>query len=241
MHRIHFNLQEDSGKVTIEGCIFGMETRELRGGKHLIALDVTDYSSSVTVKMFLKPEKAKSLSNCLKKGNWYRFRGNCQYDKFQNEVVLNAYDINTASPRIRLDHAVEKRVELHMHTQMSSMDAVTSAKALIERAAAWGHPAVAVTDHGVVQAYPEAYKAGKKNGIKVIFGVEIYLINDCRPIIQYSRNDTFDQTFVALDIETTGLDAVNNEIIEIGAVKLQGRKIIDWFLTFVAPTPTNSS
>ncbi|MGI6142227.1 MAG: exonuclease domain-containing protein, partial [Caldicoprobacterales bacterium] len=229
-------LREDSGRVTIEGCIFNLETRELRGGKQLITLDVTDHSSSVTVKMFLKPEKAKTLLDCLKKGNWYRFRGNCQYDKFQNEVVLNAYDINTASPRIRLDHAVEKRVELHMHTQMSSMDGVTSAKALIERAAAWGHPAVAVTDHGVVQAYPEAYKAGKKYGIKIIFGVEIYLINDCRPIIQYSRNDTFDQTFVALDIETTGLDAVNNEIIEIGAVKLQGRKIINSFQTFVAPT-----
>ena len=108
-----------------------------------------------------------------------------------------------------------------MHTQMSALDAVSSVKSLIERAAFWGHSAVAITDHGVVQAFPEAYAAGKKNGVKTIFGVEAYLINDLRPIIQYSREDDFDQTFVALDIETTGLDSINNEIIEIGAVKIQ--------------------
>lgn len=228
-------LREDSGRVVIEGFIFDMETRELRGGKYLIAIDITDYTSSITVKMFLEPDKAKALMGSLKKGNWYRFRGDCQYDKYQKEIVLIANDINTASSRTRLDEAPEKRVELHLHTQMSSLDAVSSAKALIERAALWGHSAVAITDHGVVQAYPEAYAAGKKNGIKILFGAEVYLINDCRPIIQFSRNDNFDQTFVALDIETTGLDAVNNEIIEIGAVKIQGKKIIDYFQSFVAP------
>ena len=229
-------LREDSGRVTIDGCIFDMESRELRGGKYLITLDVTDYTSSITVKMFLAPDKAKALLNSLKKNNWYRFRGDCQYDRYQNEIVILAFDINTADSRIRLDQASEKRVELHLHTQMSTLDAVTSAKALIERAAMWGHSAVAITDHGVVQAFPEAYSAGKKHGVKVILGVEAYLINDSSPIIQYSRSDTFDQTFVAIDIETTGLDAVNNEIIEVGAVKIKGREIIDSFQSFVAPS-----
>ncbi|HHT66088.1 MAG: PolC-type DNA polymerase III [Caldicoprobacterales bacterium] len=228
-------LREDSGRVIIEGCIFDTDSRELRGGKYLITIDVTDHTSSITVKMFLEPDKAKVLTGCLKKGNWFRFRGDCQYDKYQKEIVLIANDINTAQSRTRMDEAPVKRVELHLHTQMSSLDAVTSAKALIERAALWGHSAIAITDHGVVQAYPEAYAAGKRNGVKILFGVEAYLINDCRPIIQYSRNYDFDQTFVALDIETTGLDAVNNEIIEIGAVKIQGRKITDRFQSFVAP------
>ena len=154
-------LREDSGRVAIEGCIFDMESRELRGGKYLITLDVTDYSSSITVKMFLAPDKAKSLLNSLNKDHWYRFRGDCQYDKYQREIVLISTDINTVDSRTRLDNASEKRVELHLHTQMSSLDAVASAKALVERAAMWSHPAVAITDHGVVQAFPEAYNAGK--------------------------------------------------------------------------------
>jgi DNA polymerase-3 subunit alpha (Gram-positive type) len=242
-------LREDSGRVTIEGCIFDMEIRELgrgkvltdkeinelREGKILITLDVTDYTSSVTAKVFLDWKKTKSLAGRLRKGNWYKLRGDCQYDRYQKEIVLRPTDINTAQTRIRMDNAPKKRVELHLHTQMSALDAVSSAKSLIERAAFWGHSAVAITDHGVVQAFPEAYAAGKKNGVKTIFGVEAYLINDLRPIIQYSREDDFDQTFVALDIETTGLDSINNEIIEIGAVKIQGRRVIDTFHSFVSP------
>jgi DNA polymerase-3 subunit alpha (Gram-positive type) len=228
-------LREDTGRTIIEGCIFDMESTILRGGKYLITLDVTDYTSSINVKMFLEPEKGKALLNNLKKGNWYRFGGDCQYDKYQREIVIIASDIQTASSRIRMDEAVEKRIELHAHTQMSSLDAVAPVSSLIERAAIWGHSAVAITDHGVVQAFPEAYDAGKKHGVKIIFGVEAYLVNDCRPIIQYSRSDNFNDTFVVIDIETTGLNAIDDEIIEIGAVKIREKKIIDFFHTFVAP------
>ncbi|NLC42948.1 MAG: PolC-type DNA polymerase III [Clostridiales bacterium] len=229
------SLKEDSGRVAVEGCIFDMESRELRGGKFLVTVDVTDYTSSITVKMFLEPDKAKGLLVNLKKDNWYRIKGDCQYDKYQKEIVIIANDIITADARIRLDDAPEKRVELHLHTQMSSMDGLSSAKDLVKRAALWGHSAIAITDHGVVQSFPEAYAAGQKNGVKIILGVEAYLINDSQPIIQNSRPDDFDQSYVVLDIETTGLDSVNNEIIEIGAVKIKDRKVIDSFQSFVRP------
>lgn len=229
------SLKEDSGKVTVEACIFNMESREIRGGKYLVLLDVTDYTSSITIRMFLKPDKAKELLRKLKVGNWYRIRGDCQYDKYQKEIVLSPNDIITAPSRTRLDEAPKKRVELHLHTQMSSMDGITSANDIVERAALWGHSAVAVTDHGVVQAFPEAYAAGQNNGVKILLGLEAYLINDSQPIIQYSRPDDFNQTFVVLDIETTGLDSVNDEIIEIGAKKIMGRKIVDSFQSFVKP------
>jgi DNA polymerase-3 subunit alpha (Gram-positive type) len=230
------NLKEDSGRVAVEGCIFDMESRELRGGKYLITADVTDYTSSITIKLFMEADKAKELLSKLKKDNWYVIRGDCQYDKYQKEIVLIANDIITAPSRIRMDEAPEKRVELHLHTQMSSMDGVSSVKDLVQRAAFWGHSAIAITDHGVVQAFPEAYAAGQKNGVKILFGVEGYLINDSQPIVQNSRRDDFNQTYVILDIETTGLDSVNNEIIEIGAVKIKKREVIDSFQCFIKPT-----
>lgn len=229
-------LREDSGRIAIEGNIFDMDTRELKGGKYLISLDVTDYTSSITAKVFLDKEKAQVLLKGLEKGRWYKIKGDCQYDKYQKEIVIIINDINSAASRTRIDNAPVKRVELHLHTQMSSMDAVTPVKQLIERAALWEHDAIAITDHGVVQAFPEAYSVGKKNGVKILFGVEAYLINDCKPIITNSRDEDFNQTFVVLDIETTGLNAKNNEIIEIGAVKIHGKKIIDSFESFVAPT-----
>jgi len=229
------NLREDSGRVSIEACIFDMETRQLRGGKYLISMDVTDYTSSITVKVFASPDKSESILNSLNIDQWYRIRGECQYDIYQKEIVLIATDINAVDSKTRMDTSPDKRIELHAHTHMSAMDGVVSAKALVERAAKWGHSAIAITDHGVVQAFPEAYQAGKKYGIKVIFGIEAYLINDCIPIIQYSRSYSFDDAYVVLDIETTGLDAVNNEIIEIGAIKIHNRKIIDSFNSFVAP------
>ncbi|NLB42049.1 MAG: PolC-type DNA polymerase III [Clostridiales bacterium] len=229
------SLKEDSGRITVEGCVFDMESRELRGGKHLVTVDVTDYTSSITIKMFLEPDKAKGLLTNLKKGNWYRIKGDCQYDKYQKEIVLIANDIISAASRTRLDEAPNKRVELHLHTQMSSMDGLSSAKDLVQRAALWCHSAIAITDHGVVQSFPEAYATGQKNDVKILLGVEAYLINDSQPIVQNSRPDDFDKTYVVLDIETTGLDSVKNEIIEIGAVKIKGREVIDSFQSFVKP------
>ena len=146
-----------------------------------------------------------------------------------------ANDVMLIPPKTRLDKCEEKRVELHLHTQMSALDAVSPAFSLVERAARWGHPAVAITDHGVIQAYPEAYEAGKRYGIKIIYGVEAYLINDIKPIVQNPNHNDFNQAFVVLDIETTGLEPRYNELTEIGAVKIVNREVVDTFHCFVNP------
>ncbi|HZK34435.1 MAG TPA: PolC-type DNA polymerase III, partial [Bacillota bacterium] len=229
------DLREDSGRVAIEGKIFSKESRQLRGGKYLAIMDVTNYSGSVTVKLFLDAKRAKTLLDKLVIDKWYRIRGECQYDRYQREIVILANDINLAADRIRLDSAPVKRVELHLHTQMSSLDAIASAKSLIDRAAFWGHDAIAITDHGVVQAFPEAYAQGQKKGIKILLGVEAYLINDLAPIVTNSTDTDFNQDYVVLDIETTGLDFRASEIIEIGAVKIRDRKIVDTFSSIVCP------
>lgn len=230
------SLTVESGKVTIEGKLFGLEFRDLKkNGKKLGLLDITDYTGSITAKLFLESGKTESIKERLTLDRWYKIRGKSQYDPYQREIVLSIDDINSAPDRLRLDNAPEKRVELHLHTQMSAMDGVSSAKQLIDRAAMWGHEAIAITDHGVVQAYPEAYAEGKKKGIKIILGVEAYLINDYVPIVQNSRDIDFNQTYVAFDIETTGLSPKKNEIIEIGAVKIRNRSIVATFSSFIKP------
>ena len=228
-------LREDSGRLTVEGVIFDITSRELRGGKHIILADITDYTSSVTVKLFADADKAKELQKKLKKDAWVQVKGECQYDKYQKEVVLIGEHIRRAPPRLRLDHAPVKRVELHLHTQMSAMDGTASIGALIDRAAQWGHSALAVTDHGVVQAFPEAYALAQKRKLKVLLGVEIYLINDLKPMIDHADERDFCSTLVVLDIETTGLNAHLDEIIEIGAVKLEGGLLTDTFHSFIKP------
>jgi len=164
-----------------------------------------------------------------------KVRGEAQYDKYARELIIFAYDIMETQKTERQDDAAKKRVELHLHTQMSAMDGVSSVKDLVRRAAKWGHPAVAITDHGVVQAYPEAYEAGKKNNIKIIYGVECYLVSDSAAIVYNPSDTTLDGDFVVFDIETTGLNASTDRIIEIGAVKVSRGKITDRFSTFVNP------
>lgn len=233
---IHINeLSDEHDKITIDGKIFDIEVRDIRNNKKLISIDITDYTNSITIKLFCDNDKSDGILAGLKKDVWIRVYGKYQYDKFQHEMIIMANSIMSISPKERYDTSDEKRVELHLHTQMSSMDAISPAKALIERAAKWGHPAIAITDHGVVQAFPEAYDAASKYGIKVIYGVEAYLINDCKPLITNSNNQDFNQTFVVLDIETTGLDPRNDQITEIGAVKIKNKKVIDTFKTFVNP------
>ncbi len=228
-------LREDSGRIAVEGLVFDIDSRELRGGKLMIIVDVTDYTGSITAKIFTDKDKAKDLLPSLKTGVWFRIKGECQYDKYQKEIVLMANDVLTAPMRIRVDEAEEKRVELHMHTQMSAMDGVSSVSALIERAAFWGHKALAITDHGVVQAFPEAYALGKKKGVKILLGVEAYLVNDLKPIVQHANGLDFSQTLVVLDIETTGLNEQTCEIIEIGAVKIVDRQCTETYHSFVSP------
>jgi DNA polymerase-3 subunit alpha (Gram-positive type) len=227
---------QDSGNVCIKGEVFRTEFREIKGGKYIYIFDMTDLTWSLTVKMFLTKDKFAIVKDKVKSGVNVVVRGDAQYDKFSKELAVMAFDImETSGGMEREDKSEEKRVELHLHTQMSSMDAVTSAKDLIKRAAKWGHKAIAITDHGVVQAYPEARAAAKANGIKVIYGVECYLLDDNVPIVYNSSDYELNGEFIVFDIETTGFNFKNNKITEIGAVKVKDYEIIDTFSTFVNP------
>lgn len=228
-------LKEDSGRIIVKGQIFDIETKETKSGKIIYSIDITDYESSITLKTFCEKEEANRLKDKITKGDWLLVRGECLYDKYQRDLVIIFKDLMLLGPMDRKDEAPKKRVELHLHTQMSAMDGVSSVDSLISRAAKWGHPAIAITDHGVLQAFPKAYVAGKKHGIKIIYGLEAYLINDCRPMVLNGNKFDFNQPIVVLDIETTGLEPKKHSITEIGAVKLINKKIIDSFETFVNP------
>lgn len=223
--------------VIIEGSIYNIEPREIRGEKYIVSFDITDLSDSTTVKFFVKKSVFDAeLSDKIKKGKYLRVQGEVQFDKYTKEIDIMAKNIMVAAaPPPRMDDAEEKRVELHLHTQMSSMDGVTPVKKYIERAIAWGHKAIAITDHGVVQAFPDAMNAIGKSDLKVIYGVEAYLIDDLGSVVTMPRGQSLDDTFVVFDIETTGLSKETESITEIGAVKVVDGKIIDRFSTFVNP------
>lgn len=223
--------------VIIEGSIYNIEPREIRGEKYIVSFDITDLSDSTTVKFFVKKSVFDTeLSDKIKKGKYLRVQGEVQFDKYTKEIDIMAKNIMAAAaPAPRMDDAEEKRVELHLHTQMSSMDGVTPVKKYIERAIAWGHKAIAITDHGVVQAFPDAMNAIGKSDLKVIYGVEAYLIDDLGSVVTMPRGQSLDDTFVVFDIETTGLSKETESITEIGAVKVVDGKIIDRFSTFVNP------
>lgn len=200
------NIQDEERSVIIEGYIFDAEVRELRSGRSLLTIKITDYTDSIIVKMFSRNEEDGLLMSTLKKGSWVRARGGIQNDTFVRDLIMMAQSIMEVSPIIRLDKAPadRKRIELHAHTTMSQMDAVVTPSALVEQAAKWGHPAVAITDHANVQSFPDAYSAGKKHGIKVLFGMEINLVNDGVPIAYGEQHRKLeDDTYVVFDVETT--------------------------------------
>ncbi|OEG00438.1 PolC-type DNA polymerase III [Vulcanibacillus modesticaldus] len=228
---------EDADGVVIQGSVFLFEIRELKNGNHLAIFNLTDYTDSIQVKTFIwDTKKVLPVINTIKNGMWLKVKGRIQYDSFSKELVMMASDIVQVEPKAREDLAKEKRVELHLHTNMSAMDGVTSIKKYIEQASKWGHKAVAITDHGVVQAFPDAYEAGLKHGVKVIYGLEANVVDDGVPIVYNDQSrKLIDETFVVFDTETTGLSAVFNTIIEIGAVKIKNGKVIDRFETFVDP------
>ena len=225
----------ESGRVVVEGDVFAVDVREIRGNRYIVSLDITDYASSITAKFFSDKEKFAQMKDKMKSGIRIKIRGEAQYDKYARELVIFAYDITQVAKQEKMDTAEKKRVELHLHTQMSAMDGISSVKELVGRAAKWGHRAIAITDHGVVQAYPEAYEAGKKHNIKIIYGVECYLVDDHTPIVYHPAEIPFDGDFVVFDIETTGLNAQRDRITEIGAVKVSNGRIVDRFNTFVNP------
>ncbi|MBO1910487.1 PHP domain-containing protein, partial [Microvirga sp. 3-52] len=200
------NIQDEERSVIIEGYVFDTEVRELRSGRSLLTIKITDYTDSIIVKMFSRNEEDGLLMSNLKKGSWVRARGGIQNDTFVRDLIMMAQSIMEVSPIIRQDKAPEnrKRIELHAHTTMSQMDAVVTPSALVEQAAKWGHPAIAITDHANVQSYPDAYSAGKKHGIKVLFGMEINLVNDGVPIAYGEQHRKLeDDTYVVFDVETT--------------------------------------
>ena len=224
-------------KVIIEGSVFNMETREIKGGRLIVSFDITDFTDSTTVKFFIsQKEFTDELKSNFKDGKYVKVKGEVQYDKYAREINIMAKDISIGSePPQRMDNAEEKRVELHLHTQMSRMDGITTAKEYINRALKWGHKAIAITDHGVVQAFPEAMETARGKDIKVIYGVEAYLIDDLGSAVTMPRGQLLDDEFTVFDIETTGLSREKDKITEIGAVKIKDGKIIDKFSTFVNP------
>ncbi|MGL5647160.1 MAG: PolC-type DNA polymerase III [Clostridium sp.] len=228
-------IDETSGYVAIIGEIFKTETIETRTGKTILTFYITDYTSSITVKCFLKEKEKEEVLDNVKKGLYCKVRGEAVYDTYAREVVIMGRDIVRMKKIERMDGASEKRVELHLHTAMSTMDGMTSVGKLVERAAKWGHKAIAITDHGGVQSFPDAQSAAKKNKIKVLYGVEGYLVDDGVPVVLDERGQDLNSEYVIFDLETTGFSPKNDKIIEIGAVKIKNGKIIDRFSEFVYP------
>ena len=235
------DLSVDTGKVCIDGEIVNMgESRELKTGKVLIPFDVYDGSSTITCKIFAKPEDSKQIIKRLKDAPGVRVSANVQFDPFAKELgaIANVVVETAGMKKIsRKDESPVKRVELHMHTQMSQMDAMTSAKDLIKRAMKWGMKSIAITDHGVVQAFPEAHKLLGFNNkdMKVIYGVEAYLCPDKTPIVCRSKGQDIDTTYCVLDLETTGLSFRTDKITEVGIMKVKNGEVIDSFSCFVNP------
>ncbi|NLZ48813.1 MAG: DNA polymerase III subunit alpha [Clostridiales bacterium] len=234
------DITPDEGRVAIEGEVSNIETKELKSGKILLSFDIYDGSSSMTCKCFLKPEDNGQVKSRLKKAKGVRLAGNVSYSQFSGEVEMIAnviIETDGLKKNKRMDKAEVKRVELHMHTQMSQMDGVSSAKDLIKRAMEWGMKSIAITDHGVVQAFPDAHKLlGRDNpNMKVIYGVEAYLAPDKKPSVMNSKGQSIDTTYCVLDLETTGFSPVTEKITEIGIMKFKDGKVIDKFSTFVNP------
>ena len=223
-------LTNDSGVVNIKGKIVNVDKRELKNGSFLISLIITDSTDSIMCKYFC-PNGFDDEG--IENGNYIQIAGNVEYDDYEKELIVKILDLQLTTEEIkRMDNAKEKRVELHLHTGMSSMDGINSFKEYAKKARQWGHKAIAITDHGVVQGYPEAMDCADDN-FKVIYGMEGYLVNDTVSIVQNCQNVNLDSVFVVFDIETTGLNPKNDNIIEIGAVKISNRKVIDSFSTFV--------
>lgn len=246
------------GEVIIRGKILKLDTREIRNEKTIVMMDVTDFTDTIGVKMFTRNEHVKELTDSLKPGTFVKIKGVVNLDKFDHDLTIGSVfgirkipDFTTS----RMDTAPHKRVELHCHTKMSDMDGVSEAKDIVKRAYKWGHRAIAITDHGVVQSFTDAnhvwedlWKAektkrkeagdpnpDKQDFFKIIYGVEAYLVDDLKEIVTGDRGQTLADDFVVFDIETTGFSPVNDRIIEIGAVKVSGGEVVDRFSAFVNP------
>ncbi len=248
----------EMGEVVIRGKVIRSDKREIKNERMILIYDITDYTDTMTVKFFVRNDQAVEITGAMKDGAFVKIKGMTMVDKFDHELTIGSLAGIKKIPDFtvsREDRSVRKRVELHCHTKMSDMDGVSEAKDLVKRAYKWGHPAIAITDHGVVQSFPDAnhvwedlWKAeknrckeagepvpDKQNFFKVIYGVEAYLVDDLHQIATNGKGQDFKADFVVFDIETTGFSPARNRIIEIGAVKVSEGKIVDRFSTFVDP------
>ena len=229
----------ESGYVTVKGVIFAVDNREIqKRGANILSFDMTDYTGSVHVNKFIARGEDASITGKVKPGMCVIVRGKVDFDKFYGDMIIDPVTIVTSSMDIRPDTAEgDKRVELHLHTRYSTLDALPDPAKVVERAAAWGMKAVAVTDHGTAQAYPEMSKAGKKYGVKIIYGLEGYYVNDVDTgtAVRGDSDAPLTGEFIAFDVETTGLSAATDRLTEIGAVLFSGGRVIDTFSTFVNP------
>lgn len=228
-------------RLVIEGLIFAVEELvKTKKGMLIVKFFLSDKSGAMLAKMFVEPEQyTGDLAALINTGNYVKLMGNLERDTYEHDepVILVNRIIKTSAPPERMDNAPEKRVELHLHTQMSKMDGITSVTEYIKRAHKWGHRAIAITDHGVVQAFPEALHAveGKYGDVKILYGCEAYLVDDLGSVVKNFKGQTIDDSYVVFDLETTGLKKEIDKIIEIGAVKVKGGEIIDRFSVFVNP------
>ncbi len=248
----------EMGEIVVRGQILNLDKREIRGEKTIVIFDVTDFSDTMTVKLFTRNDQLDEVLAGIKKGAFVKIKGVTVIDRFDNELTIGSIVGVKKIPDFtvsRSDNSARKRVELHCHTKMSDMDGVSEAKDIVKRAYKWGHPAIAITDHGVVQSFPDANhvwddlwrdekakrkEAGdtnpdKQDFFKVIYGMEAYIVDDLKEIVTGNKGQTLDETYVVFDIETTGFSPVTNRIIEIGAVKVAGGEITDRYSTFVNP------
>ena len=238
-------LNLDMFRVIVEGKVFAVQHRELKKrGAWVICFDMTDYTSSVRVNQFMEAAKAKPIIDNVQPGMWLRVQGKMSFDRYDNEMVLQPNAMEKIDAPKRRDTYPEKRVELHLHTTMSSMDALTDTGAAVKRAASWGHRAIAITDHGGAQSFPDAMKAASKakvagtdQNIKILYGCEGYYVNDVddRIAVHGEEDFSFDGEYVAFDLETTGLSSLHDTIIEIGAAIMKGNEVLSTFQTFVDP------
>jgi len=229
---------DEMGEVIVRGKILQLETREIRNEKTIVMFAVTDFTDTIKAKVFTKNERLPELLDKLKEGAFIKMKAVAMMDQFEHDIALGSVSGIKTIPDFtekRMDHSPVKRVELHCHTTMSDMDGVTDVKKLLKTAMGWGHQAMAITDHGVVQAFPDANHCVEGKDFKVIYGMEGYLVDDIKNIVTDSRGQSLDSTFVVFDIETTGFSAVNDRIIEIGAVKVENGVITEKFSEFVNP------
>lgn len=233
------NVVDEEKKIAVQGMVFNLDVKELRNGSTLFTFNLTDFTDSLAMKVFAKTKEDVKILSKLSNKKWIKARGKVEYDRFMQEpeLVMIPNDLHEVSaPPSRMDHAKEKRVEFHLHTTMSTMDAVTHVGDYIAMAAKWGHQAIAITDHSNVQCYPDAVKAAKKHDMKVLYGVEANLVNDSVPIVINPQEIMLaDATYIVFDIETTGLSVINNKIIEIAGVRMRNGQEVDRFSSFINP------